>query len=153
MKTLVKTKKVHELAHDKFTAQMERICGLLGWTEEKYCQYQYTCYYVFLNQLFSGFPTEMRKEVEYSPIMSGYWKNEWYHRNELDFVPYAEDICNSSAYVDAQGRQVYYQPLDNAQDMAVDEFGYINDPRRLQDDDAFMAGYNRVLKLIVNANK
>lgn len=155
MRTLIKPIKVkaHEVAQDKFKEQMEKICQLLDWTEDKYWQYQYTCYYLFINQLFDGFPAEMRKEVEYSPIMAGYWKNEWYLRNENEFVPFAEDICDSAMYVDQNGKIVYYQPLESAQEQAEGEFIFINSPKRLQNDIAFMNGYNQALKLIRNPNK
>lgn len=139
-------------ARQMSVTQMEQICRYLGWTEDQYCEFQFTCYQVFLSTLFSGFP-ESRREVEYSPIMAGFWKNQWMRRNRTEFLPCAEDLCESSIFIDSRGKLVYYQPADDARQQAEDEYIFIHCPERLMNDEDFMTQHYHTLKLIIQSNK
>lgn len=140
-------------AKDMAQSQMIQICTYMGWTMQKYCSHQLTGYEVFLQKKFKQCSAAMLNEVRYSSIMSGFWKNEWTHRNAIEFLPFAQDMLAEAVLVSDKGQLIYYQPSDSAIEQVQEEYHFINSPKRLINDENFMAQFNHTLKLIRDSNK
>ncbi|MEO7212625.1 hypothetical protein [Mucilaginibacter sp.] len=110
------------------TSQMGEVCDLLGWTIDQYTDYQFYQYQMFVWELCKGWPM-VRKEIEYSPVFRGFWNNEWSHRNQHEFLPFAYDIKYDK-----------WQMLE--------EYRLLNDHEALLNDDAFLIRYEHVRRLI-----
>lgn len=155
MKTLIKPIKQNSaaantraLAHE----QQALICRYLGWTEVQYCNHQLKEYEDFLKRMFFGFPEIMLNEVRYSSQMAGYWKNEWVIRN-IDFLEIAREALKPSMWVDPLGNLGFHEPTEFNKSVVYDEYLYTHSAKILTNDESFMIGYNRVLKLIIKSNK
>ena len=153
MKTTIKKANNISTVRSISDKQLQEVCKYLGWTEEHYCSHQLEEYESFLSRLFFGWPVEMLNEVRYSPIMSGFWKNEWIGRNYRDFLPFAKDSLSSSMWVDSDGSLHLYEPTAADRSHVYDEYLFIHSHRLLLNDDDFMFQYNCVLAMIRRENQ
>lgn len=153
MKTIVKQKSAFQLAKELADRNMDQVCEYIGITKEIYCSHQLQQYELFLTTMFHGYPVEMLNEVRYSPLMSGYWKNEWNFRNSNDFLPLAKDELESFMWITKEGLLESYEPNEYHFKQMCDEYMWINSAKKLINCDQFMKGYNAVLKLIRESNK
>lgn len=128
--------------------QQQEVCRYFQWTAEQYCTHQLDEYEAFLNRTFLGYPSAMLNEVRYSPIMAGYWKNEWISRNEKEFILLARDLLNEQMYIDQNGRLETHVPSSFDLANCYDEYLWIHSARRLVMDEKFVRGFNEVLRLI-----
>ncbi|SUJ26382.1 Uncharacterised protein [Sphingobacterium spiritivorum] len=134
MKTLTQTKTHIAKVRQSNANVITRVCDLLGWTIERYCEYQFDNYIQFIEALFAGCPEEMSNEVKFSPVFRGFWNNEAFYRNSNLFLPFAQDEPEGSPEILA-------------------EFLYIHNPEYLMNDDDFMEHYNYTLKTIRKEQK
>ncbi len=130
-----------------------KVCDYLGWNVKQYCEHQSDQYEEFLQFMFEGFPEIMMNEVRYSPIMSGFWKNEWIIRNERDFLPLADEEMETKMEVSEKGKLIITEPDLVSKSIVLNEYLYFNSGLTLVDDDYFMASYNEVLKMIRNESR
>ncbi|EEI90224.1 hypothetical protein HMPREF0765_4175 [Sphingobacterium spiritivorum ATCC 33300] len=150
----IKTKISHlELLKQQTAQQLKEVCTYLNWTEEQYCEHQLAEYEAFLARMFYGWPEKMLNEVRFSPIMSGFWKNEWFQRNRSEFLALAKEDLTSTMSVNSDGKLECYEPNEFTYKQVYDEYIWIHSHRNLINQDYFMADYNRVLKLIRQQNK
>lgn len=140
-------------ARERALAVQTKVCEYLGWEPEIYCQHQSEQYEEFLQFMFQGFPEIMMNEVRYSPIMSGFWKNEWIIRNERDFLPLADEEMETKMEVTEKGKLLIKEPDLISKTIVLNEYLYFNSGLTLVDDDYFMASYNETLKLIRNESR
>jgi hypothetical protein len=154
MSTISPQKKtLAEQAKERALAVRSKVCEYLGWSEKKYCEHQSEQYDEFLQFMFKGFPEIMMNEVRYSPIMSGFWKNEWIIRNERDFLPLADEEMETKMEVSEKGKLIITEPDLVSKSIVLNEYLYFNSGLTLVDDDYFMASYNEVLKMIRNESR
>lgn len=140
-------------ARERALAVQTKVCEYLGWSEKQYCEHQSEQYEEFLQFMFKGFPEIMMNEVRYSPIMSGFWKNEWIIRAENDFLIFAEETIGTLMWIDENGVLDEYKPTESLLDWVLGEYMFCNSAMALADNDYFMASYNETLKLIRNESR
>lgn len=148
MKTLTKTTHIATI-RQKNQSQTSKVCQLLNWSEEQYCNYLFEQYCDFVKRMFYRYPVELYQTVLYSPVMRGLWNNEVFKRNALDFLPFAsaetEPMLEFTDDVDG----IFCLPACKpGAAHIVDEFMLIHAAARLVHDDEFMIKYNNVLSLI-----
>lgn len=153
MKTISKAKTAVQLAKELADRNMHEVCRSVGLSEEIYCAHQLQQYEEFLKIMFHGYPVEMLNEARYSPIMAGFWKNEWNWRNANDFLPLAKDELESFMWINEDGILEAYEPSEFTVRILLDEYKWANCAQKLIHCDQFMNGYNTVLKLIRQSNK
>src|SRR5690606_8773588 len=124
-----------EAVRDMAYNQMLQVCSYLGWTEDQYCAHQLEEYEAFLKRMFYGWPIEMLNEVRYSPIMAGFWKNEWRQRNASEFLTYAKNELTSAMWVNELGHLRFYEPTPFNKSQVYDEYLWIHSSKNLVNDD------------------
>jgi len=108
---------------------IDQVCILIGWSYERYCDYQFNNYVEFVDRMFDRYPLEMVNEVKYSATFRGFWNNEASLRNQTEFLPFAQ-----------------FEPEDSP--VLLSEFLYTHSVLTLMHDDLFLMKYNRVLDII-----
>lgn len=146
IKTSTKTANIDQVRKAN-QSQLERVCEILGWDMDQYANYQFEQYTAFMTRSFLGFPV-MLKEVLYSPLMRGMWNNEAAKRNELEFLPFAEQEIVDTSWVNGRGIFCFIPALDYGDRYLVDQFYSIHDSQSLKNNDSFMYQFNNTLKLI-----
>lgn len=136
---------VRDMAHQ----QMAQVCSYFGWTEEQYNKHQLDEYEAFLNRRFHGREVSVLNSVRYSPIMAGFWKNEWRLRNEIGFLPFAADMCTETMHVNELGHFIHYTPSTADYATVYDEYCWLHSHRRLFNSRDFMGAMNYTIDLIL----
>lgn len=126
--------------------QRQRVCELLMWTNDDYCNFQFEAYQAFFKALFSQYP-ELHKEVEYSPIVRGWFNLEWADRDQ-DWLAFAEADTEDYLEVDADGQLLVLPGTPYGHKYLVGEYMHCNAVPTLQNDGAFMHRYLQTLKLL-----
>lgn len=139
MKTLTKTTHIGQVRQANLT-QIERVCELLGWTREQYCAQQYEVYEAYVARLCRGLP-KAADYLRYSPVFRGWFNHEWMLRTALEFLPYAEKMCEDVCEVDISGELIYDEGLASGDVMLMQEYLFIHDARRLYYDEAMGRSY------------
>ncbi|MGV3705423.1 MAG: hypothetical protein ACO1NU_08595 [Arcticibacter sp.] len=147
MKTLTKTSHIAKVRQQD-QIQMQRICEILMWSEVEYCNHQFEEYTNFLTRMFFGFPEAMLKQVMHSKVMRGFWNNEWTYRNQVEFLPFADEMTEDVTEVDPSGELVYMPKTEHGDAGLVGEYMFIHGYRALMQDELFMFRYNNILELV-----
>lgn len=131
---------------------MFQVCELLGWTQDQYCEHQLEQYTKFLKLALAAMPTYIQNKAAYSPVLRGFWNNEWFSRNEREFLPMAIDyLRHSNSYVYEDG--THYLCWDNTEfiNLVADEYLKIHSMDELADDERFLIRFYNNLKIIDHA--
>lgn len=91
MKTAIKKQTHIAKIREQNQGQIDKVCELLEWTREDYTNHQYHEYEMFVYKAFPSLPYA-GQSVRYSSQFRGFYVNEWFTRNEIDFLPYATDL-------------------------------------------------------------
>ena len=105
----------------------EQVCELLHWSEQEYCQYHFDQYSAFVERLSEDWPV-LKQQLFSSAAFRGFWNLETACRETEDFLPWAQD-CDDYSYL-------------------LSEYEFINDHKRLIQDEDFMNRFNGILDLI-----
>lgn len=129
MRTLLETTTHIQKTKHTDASTTDAVCALIGWTVDRYCEFQFEKYIEFIDRMFDGCPTELLNQVKYHPDFSGFWNVEAAYRNEVMFLPFAKDNEGDLS-------------------MLLDEFLWQHNPLMLMHDDLFMLKYNNTLNAI-----
>lgn len=147
MKTLTKSSFIAKTRQADHT-QMQKVCELLKWDEQQYCNHQFEQYTDFLTRMFMGWPDIMLRQVLYSPTMRGFFNNEWSKRTDVEFFSFAKDLIAPVLEVDESGTLISLEGMPLGDCYLIDEYCCIHSSRGLINNDAFMIKYNDVLKMV-----
>ena len=145
MKTLTKKTHIAEVREANLKG-IQQVCHLLQWTEQDYCEFQFQQYCLFVDTKYSNFPDIIANRVLYSPLFRGFFNNEAYKRDEVEFLPFAEDLIEPIWTVAEGGEIEIIKPID-VEDL-VTEWMLIHDYKRLLNDEAFIAGFQQLLTIM-----
>lgn len=147
--TLFKPTKVTQSA--KVTAkgkkQITEVCDMLGWTEDKYYMHQYEQYEAFLRFMMQGCSIEFYNKVRFSPIMRGFWNNEWISRED-ELLELMRFHLFEGYEVNSQGVLIQVFAVDGALDYCLSEYFEAHNGNLLYNDIIFIERFEHVLTLI-----
>lgn len=126
--------------------QLSQVCHYLGWSKQQYCNHQFATYTAFLTQMFLDYPNSFLRDAEYSPVMRGFFNNEWAKRNN-QFLPYASALCFTGIEVTSNGDMQHCYGLPLGCDALLSEYIGIHSITEMLDSSHFMNNYNTALKL------
>lgn len=128
--------------------QLAQVCHYLGWSKQQYCNHQFATYTAFLTQMFYGAPTSWLQEAEYSPVMRGFFNNEWEKRN-TQFLPYAKELCFTGIEVTPRGKMQNCYGLPLGSDALLSQYEFTHSITEMLDCSQFLNSYNTALKLVM----
>lgn len=126
--------------------QMQSVCEVLNWSEEQYCLHQFDEYDNFINRLNPDSPFIAQK-LRYSPVFSGFWKNEWVKRTEKEFLIFALQSYSKLEVTVAGkiGLRTEYATVD---DYDLHEYLFLHSAIRLSQNYDFLKAYELVFNLV-----
>jgi len=91
MKNLTKKITHIESIRQVNTDQIQKVCELLDWTHQQYCDHQYEEFQALIKHICIGSAREQNFLLK-SGEFRGFCNNEWIRRNQVNFLPYAADL-------------------------------------------------------------
>jgi hypothetical protein len=148
--TSIKTKKTNliNLTRIKGNFQMKQICSFFDWTDQQYCDHQYQQYEEFLAFRMRHYDHSTFNKVRYSPLMRGFWNNEWIRRNEDIFIPTANFHLFSGCQEMEDGEIILVLPQDGVDSMVYDDYMAIHNGKLLATDREMQPKIDHMLTLI-----
>ncbi|HMI03057.1 MAG TPA: hypothetical protein VK541_11280 [Pedobacter sp.] len=125
MKTLEKKKTHIAKIRQKNQTQIDRVCQLLNWSHEDYCNHQYLEYEMFIAMACMVMPKSAIL-LRYSPQFRGFFNSEWMRRNDTDFIPYANSVCSEHIDIRYDGEEFsgwrIYPAVEYGDEFIIEEY-------------------------------
>lgn len=146
MKTL--TKKTH-IGHQRQQNKESqgKVCYLLQWTEQQYCNYLFEQYCSFIEEKYKDFPEVLEKRILYSDLFRGVFNNAASKRDREEFIPYAEEVTETIMVITPEGCLEWFQTVPLGGDYLIEEWELIHSYKRLINDDQFMSQFRHIVEL------
>ena len=147
MKTLTSATHIGKVRTQNLT-QLQRVCELLNWSHEKYCNHQFSQYEDFINRACRDLP-KAENLLRYSSIFRGFYNQEWSLRTQSDFLPHAIEMTKHICEVDRCGDLIYVEGVPNGHYTLVAEYLTLHEARGLFYDEVFAVKYCNIIDLIL----
>lgn len=150
--TVLKTIKITQAAKvsAKGNKQVAEVCQMLGWTEDQYYTHQFEQYEVFIKFIMQGSSLEFYNKIRFSPLMRGFWNNEWIQRED-EMLEMLRFHLFEGYEVNPQGELITVSAVSGAKEFCIDAYMNTHNGKLLYNEVQFIDRFEHIVTLIAKS--